>query len=407
LRIAYFDCFSGASGNMILGSLVHAGLDRHELERQLRRLPVSGWTMRAHQVEKRGLAALYLDVDVPGEDGAQADPHHHEAGAHRRLADVIGIVRAARFPQPVEDTAIRIYRRLAQAEAVVHGRSVEAIAFHEVGQIDAIVDIAGAALALHLMGVEAVHCSSLPCGTGRVHSAHGVMPSPAPATMELLRGAPTCQLELDAEFVTPTGAAILTTIGSFAARPPMTVESIGYGSGRSDFPFPNVLRVLIGDTIVQEQAGAAGNEVVMLETNIDDMNPELYEHVIERLFAIGALDVWTQAIGMKKSRPAHTLSVLAPVALADQLTNVVLAETTSIGVRRWNAGRVVLPRRISVVETTLGPVRAKVVRASNGARAKPEYDDCARIAAERELPLHEVMRVVERDVAAWLEKQPR
>lgn len=391
---------------MILGSLVDAGLDRHELERQLRRLPVSGWTMRANRVVKRGLAALYLDVDVPGEDedGANAHPQH-EAHAHRRLADVIEIVRGARFPQAVEDTAIRIYRRLAQAEAVIHGGSVDEIAFHEVGQIDAIVDIAGAALALHLLGVEAVHCSALPCGSGRVHSAHGTMPSPAPATMELLRGAPTCQLELDAEFVTPTGAAILTTIASFAARPPMTVGAIGYGSGRSDFPFPNVLRVLIGDTISAEQGSAEHGDVVMLEANIDDMNPELYEHVIERLFANGALDVWTQAIGMKKSRPAHTLSVLAPLEAADQLTLAMLAETTSIGVRRWNAGRVTLPRRVSTVETSLGPVRAKVVRAPNGARAKPEYDDCRRIAAERELPLHDVMRIVERDIATWLEHQ--
>lgn len=415
MRIAYFDCFAGASGNMILGSLVDAGLSLAALERELQRLPVQGWSIRAERVRKRGLAALYLDVNVPGEDVAQEDrehpaAHHHEGMPHRKLGDVLSILRAARFPQKVEKAAEKIYRRLAEAEARVHAESAEQVLFHEVGQVDAIIDIAGAALALDLLGIEAVYASALPLGTGRISSAHGVMPSPAPATLELLRGMPTYQLDAAEEFVTPTGAAILTTLASFGQRPPMRLEQTGYGSGRSDFQFPNVLRVLIGETndvhsASERQGGdgqAAASEVVQLEANIDDMNPQLYEAVMERLFVAGALDVWTHPVSMKKGRTGTVLSVLAAPELADELAALVLAETSSIGVRRWSAQRDALPRREEVVDTSFGPVRVKVVETPAGIRARPEYDDCRRIAAQKQMALLDVMREVESDVAAWL-----
>jgi len=419
MRIAYFDCFAGASGNMILGSLVDAGLPLETLQRELERLPVSGWSFQSERVRKRGLAALYLDIVVPGEDGHSHGEHHghvehkHEGLAHRRLDDILKILRAAKFGRSVEATAEKIYRALAKAEAHIHGSSAEEVVFHEVGQVDAIIDIAGAALALDLLNVEAVYASAMPCGTGSIESAHGTMPSPAPATLELLRGVPTYQRDLAAEFVTPTGAAILTSLASFEARPAMTIEKIGYGSGRSDFPFPNVLRVLIGETsdaagvdrIVR--ASPASNAIVQLEANIDDMNPQLYEFVIEGLFASGALDVWMTPVIMKKGRPAIVLSALATPELADAVAAVILAETSTIGLRRWPAQRDVLLRRIEVVETRLGPVHVKLVETPGGVRARPEYDDCRKIAEKRQMPLVAVMRDVERDVADWLRLQER
>ncbi len=413
MKIAYFDCFSGASGNMILGALVDAGLSLDALERELRKLPVSGFTLRATRVDKRGLAALHLDVHVPGEDGHAPQPaaaaprsghdHHHEGIAHRRLADILQILRAAHLPAAAEAMAEKIYRRLAQAEAHVHGAPVEDIAFHEVGQIDAIVDIAGAALGLHLLGIDAVYCSPLPCGRGRITSAHGEGPSPAPATLELLRDAPIYPLEVDGEFVTPTGAAILSSIASFDERPAMTITAIGYGAGSSDFPFPNVLRVVLGATTRRGTAGPGPDDVVQLETNIDDMNPQLYEHVIERLFSAGALDVWTQAVMMKKGRPGTVLCALAPPERAQALAATILAETTSIGVRSWTVQRMTLPRRIETFTTALGPVRVKIVETPGGLRARPEYEDVRGIALREGKPLADVMARVERDVAELLD----
>lgn len=397
-----------------------AGLSLEALERELRKLPVSGFHMHAERVGKRGLAATYLDVHVPGEDDNAHEgghhqashrstrktpqPHAHEGIAHRKLGDVLAILRAAGFPSAVEEMAAATYRRLAHAEARVHGVAVDHIAFHEVGQIDAIVDIAGAALGLHLLGIERVFCSALPCGRGRIKSAHGEMPSPAPATVELLRDVPTYDLAVDGEFVTPTGAAILTTVASFDPRPDMTLANVGYGAGRSDFPFPNVLRVLIGDAIEAGAVTSAPDEVVQIETNIDDMNPQLYGHVAERLFASGALDVWTQAAGMKKGRPGIVLSALVAPAHAAAVEVAMLAETTSIGVRSWRARRVVLPRKTQTLSTTVGSVRVKIVDGPGGRRARPEYDDVRAIAVREGKPLADIMATVEREVAELLDE---
>ncbi|MBV8282169.1 MAG: nickel pincer cofactor biosynthesis protein LarC [Candidatus Eremiobacteraeota bacterium] len=411
MSIAIFDAFGGASGNMILGALVDAGLPLDDLERELRKLPVRGWTIHTQPVHKRGLGALYLDVDVPGEDGrafeksaAAPAPHHHEGHPHRSLVDVLGIIRAAKYPRDVERKAVAIYERLAAAEARVHRVPVGEIAFHEVGQVDAIVDIAGAVLGLQLLGIDAVYCSPLPCGHGTVHGAHGAMPSPSPATMDLLRDVPTYAVDLDAEMVTPTGAAILTAIADFGLRPPMIVDRIGYGAGRSDFPFANVLRVAIGDAarVANGEAHSKNvppqSEVVQIETNIDDMNPQVYGHVLERVSAAGALDVWLHPVQMKKGRPGAVVCVLAPAHLADQVSAVLLAETTTIGVRCWPVQRVVLPRRTDLVATSFGPVRIKIVIGTWGERVRPEYDDCRAIAERTGIALVEVMRRIESEL---------
>jgi uncharacterized protein (TIGR00299 family) protein len=413
MKIAYFDCFAGAAGNMILGSLVDAGLSLDVLASHLQRLPVHGWAFDARRVHKRGLAALALDVNVPGEDSGgharfgghrhetveeHGGGHRHEGIAHRRLAEVVEIVRAARLPEAVQRRAESIFRRLAAAEARVHGSTVDEIVFHEVGQIDAIIDVAGASLGLHLLGIERVYCSPLPCGRGRIQSAHGVTPSPAPATVELLRDCPAYFVDLDAEFVTPTGAAILTSIATFEPWPAMSVQSIGYGAGSSDFPFPNVMRVMIGETVAAKPA-ASGEEAVVIETNIDDMNPQLFDHVRERIFAAGALDVWTQAVSMKKGRPGTVLSALSPPERENAIVQTILAETTTIGVRSWSVRRTILPRRSETVSTSLGAVRVKVVHAPNGVRVRPEFDDCLEIAEREGLALATVMDRIAREVA--------
>ncbi len=419
MSIAFFDAFGGASGNMILGALVDAGLSVDALERELRRLPVRGWKIKTEAVHKCSIGALYLDVDVPGEDLEHghgrinstaplgSEQHHHEGHPHRSLADVLEIIRAARYPAQVESRAVKIYERLAAAEARVHRVPVNDIAFHEVGQVDAIVDVAGAVLGLHLLGVESIYCSPLPCGRGTVHGAHGAMPSPSPATLDLLRGVPTYAVDLDAEMVTPTGAAILTGLASFALRPPMTIERIGYGAGRSEFPFANVLRVSIGERAGSENPllQPEDGDVVQIETNIDDMNPQLYAHVAERLIAAGALDVWTQAAQMKKGRPGTLLAALAPAERSESVAAALLAETTTIGVRRWPVTRVTVPRSSESVTTSLGLVRVKVVSSPSGRRARPEYDDCAAIARRSGMALGDVMRTIETEVDEWLKLQ--
>jgi uncharacterized protein (TIGR00299 family) protein len=411
VRIACFDCFAGASGNMIMGALVDAGLSIDALERELRRLPVEGWTMRAEPVHKRGIGALYLDVAVPGED----HHHHRPAGgerhgrhAHRTLADVLEIVRAAGFPSAVEKTACAIYHRLGEAEARVHRVPIDEIAFHEVGQIDAIVDIAGAALGLYMLDIDRVYCSRLPCGRGTIHAAHGIMPSPPPATMELLRGFPCYEVDVDGELVTPTGAAILTTVAQFTVRPPMTVRGIGYGSGRSDFPFANVLRVVIGDVLADDlSTGAASNadgagDIEQIETNIDDMNPQLYEHLFERLFAAGAVDVWTVPAQMKKGRPGTIVSALAPPDCSDAVVAALLAETTTIGVRRWPARRNVGIRSVESIDSEMGSFRIKITQTPAGPRARPEFEDVRAIARRDGAALIDVMRRAERLADEWL-----
>ena len=401
MSIVYFDCFGGASGNMILGALVDAGVSTEALERELQRLPVSGWALHARETHKQGLGATYLDVEVPGEDHHRHSQAHAHAHAHRSLSEVLGIVHAAGYPSHIETMATRIFERLAQAEARVHRMPVEEIVFHEVGQIDAIIDITGFALALDLAGVETVFCSPLPCGNGSITSAHGTFPSPAPATLELLRGVPTYQVDLAEEMVTPTGAAILTAIAKFTQRPSMVIDRIGYGAGRSDFPFPNVLRACIGEPSPASRATSDALDVVQIETNIDDMNPQLYEHAIERAFAAGALDVWTMGAQMKKSRPGTLLAALAPVERADAVTDALLAETTTLGVRRWPVRRSALEREEQSVTTSLGVVRVKLARGPAGTRARAEYDDCLAIARRTNMSLADVVRIIEADVEQW------
>jgi uncharacterized protein (TIGR00299 family) protein len=404
VRIAFVDMIGGAAGDMLLAAFLDAGLDRDALERALRGVVADGWTLAPQRVTKRGVAATYAGLVVPGEDG---DEHHHHQNDHdqhhhgtRTLADVLHIVERSSLTPRQRERACAVYRRLAEAEAHTHGTTADTIRFHEVGQIDAILDVAATCIALDLLGIDEVYCSPFPIGHGPIGMQHGHYPNPPPATAHLLIGWATRAVDVAGELVTPTAAAILTALAK-PGRPDILIESVGYGAGRSDFAVPNVTRVIIGTTVTNAGTNARtpdGDDVVVLEANIDDMSPQHYELAAERVFAAGALDVWLTPITMKKGRPAITLSAMAAPHHEHAVARAMLTETTTIGVRVRTERRHVLPRALATVETPYGPVRVKRSGTNGETRTRAEYDDLLRIARERNLPLPEVARVVDASI---------
>ena len=399
----------GAAGDMLLAAFLDAGLDRDALERALRGVVAEGWTLAPQRVMKRGIAATYAGLVVPGEDGDDHHHHHHEephAHGHddvtgtRTLADVLQIVSSGALTPRQRERASAVYRRLAEAEAHTHGTTADAIRFHEIGQVDAILDVAATCIALDLLGIDELHCSPFPIGRGPIRMDHGLYPNPPPATVHLLIGWTTRTVDVAGELVTPTAAAILTTLAK-PGRPDMVIEAVGYGAGRSDFSIPNVTRVVIG-TLAKSAGTEArspdADDVVVIEANIDDMSPQHYELAAERVFAAGALDVWLTPITMKKGRPAITLSAMAAPRDEHAVARAMLTETTTIGVRVRTERRHVLPRAFATVETPYGPVRIKRSGTNGETRTRAEYDDLLRIARERNLPLPEVARVVDASI---------
>jgi len=398
VSVAYFEMIGGASGNMLLGALIDAGASAEAIEAALRTIPVSGWTIECRRVDKRGIAATYFDFAIPGEDH---HAHEHAArGSHaggRHLADVLAIVAASGLSGHQKARAREIYVRLGEAEAKVHGTTVERIHFHEVGATDAILDVAGTCVALDLLQVERAYCSAFPLGSGTIAMDHGRYPNPPPATAELLRGAATYDGGIAAEMVTTTGAAILTTlVAQVAVRPAMRAERIGYGAGRSDFPIPNVLRASIGTLVAASAALGEGDvEVAVLEANVDDMSPQRFELALERALAAGAYDVWLAPVTMKKSRPAIIFGAVVPLQCEAAVARAMLAETTTLGVRARHERRYTLPRETVAHETPLGPVRVKTATFDGQARRTLEYDDVVRIARELHRPYAEVAARIE------------
>lgn len=386
MRIVYFDCFSGISGNMVLGALIDAGLELDELRRELAKLKLAGYRIEARRVLKRYIAGTLVDVKV------------QEEGVERHLGDILDIIEGSALPGEIKETCRRIFTKLAEAEARVHGLDVEDIHFHEVGGLDAIVDIVGSVVGLKLLGIEEVYSSPLHLGTGFVECAHGKLPVPAPATLELVKGVPTYGRDVEAELVTPTGVAIITTLAkAFGRTPLMEVEAIGYGAGHRDLPIPNLLRVSIGKALEPEWRGYEEDVVTLIEANIDDMNPELYEHVMERLFERGALDVFLTPIQMKKSRPAVKLSAIVRAADLSEVLNTFFDETTTLGVRLYEARRKKLSRGNIVVETKHGRVGVKVGKLGDVVKnISPEYGDCWRIASQLDIPLKEIYEEAKR-----------
>lgn len=386
MRIAYFDCFSGAAGDMILGALISAGLSPDDLRHDLGRLNLTGYELDIRPIMKQGFAAHQVVVGVQKQE------------SHRHLHDIEKIIGAADLPAPVKERSLRTFRRLAEAEAQVHGTTIEKVHFHEVGAVDAIVDIVGAAIGLHRLGIERVVCSPIPTGGGTVRCEHGLMPVPAPATAELLVGVPLADSEEPAELTTPTGAAILTTAAeAFGPPPAMRIGAIGYGAGtREGVTRPNILRVLLGEI---EDADGIEESVVVLEANLDDATGEEIGHAIEALFAAGALDAFTVPIQMKKNRPGVLLTVIASPAKAAACEDVLLTHTPTFGVRRAAWARTCLDRTVESVTTRFGVIRVKIGRRGGAVvRVAPEFEDCAAAARSQSVPLREVMREAER---AW------
>jgi len=381
MNVAYFDCFSGISGNMVLGALLDAGLSQPDLQDGLGQLGVTGYTLRAEPVAKRGLRGTHVTVEID----------HH--GPERHLHHIEEIITGSSLSASIQERSLAIFRRLAEAEAKVHGAPVDHVHFHEVGALDAIVDVVGAVIGFDLLEVERVYASPVRLGRGTVQCAHGVIPVPAPATAELLRGVPTYGRDVDAELVTPTGAAILTTLAEgYGSAPPMKVDRIGYGAGTRDLPHPNLLRVSLGQAFQEKTSSDYERDrVTVVETNIDDMNPEFYEHVMERLFEAGALDVFMTPITMKHSRPAVQLSVLVPDGRLPAVVDALVTETTTIGVRFNTRERWKLVRRHSQVDTMYGPVGVKVAyRGDVVLNAAPEAQDCRRLASEHGVAMKDI-----------------
>jgi len=396
MRLAYFDCPSGAAGDMVMGALVDAGVPFEALRGELGKLNLPGFTLERREVMKGVFRATKVDVHVHDHDHSHGEAGHSHAEPHgrhhhpdRNLGSILSIISASTLDAGVKANAARIFTRLAEAEARVHGTTIDQIHFHDVGAVDAIVDVLGACIGLHLLGIDAVHCSALPVGGGFVTGAHGRIPIPGPGTAELLKGFPVVDTGVRRELVTPTGAAILTTLAASAGTmPAMTVEAVGYGAGTMDLDTPNVLRLFVG-----QGTRAAGRETIMqVETTVDDMQPQLWETVMERLFDAGALDVYLTPVIMKKSRPGTVLTALCAPDRVTELSRVLFEESPTIGVR-WTAyQRERLAREMVTLPTVYGSIPFKVSRLDGRVvTATPEFDEVRRIARAKGLPVREVL----------------
>lgn len=379
-RICYLDCFSGISGNMLLGAVLDAGLSEELLRSELAKLKLPGWRLQSKQVSQAGLRATLVQVQAG------------KSKEHRHLADIQAVLEQAKLDQAIRQRAFAVFQRLAEAEARVHGKTVDEVHFHEVGATDAVIDIVGAVAGLHHLGISEVVCSPLPLASGWVRCAHGTLPLPAPAVCDLLKNVPVRGELLAQELVTPTGAALAVELSSsFGPLPPMLLEQSGYGAGtsRRRDGKPNLLRILIGQRQGQEREEA--QQVEVIETHLDDWNPEFWPQVSARLMTAGALDVSLLPIQMKKGRPGFLLRLIAAPAQAARLKELVLTETSAIGLRSHRMQRLTLPRTLLELATPWGTVRAKQVLLPDGSsRIKPEYEDCLRRANEQGVPLQRV-----------------
>jgi pyridinium-3,5-bisthiocarboxylic acid mononucleotide nickel chelatase len=381
---AHLDLFCGASGDMLLGALVDAGLPLAELQAIIASLGLDGVAIDAAKVDQRGIAAMRVTVHAP------------ETRTHRHLPDLLRIIQASRLDDAVKARSAQVFQVLAEAEARVHDVPVNHVHFHEVGALDAIVDVIGVVAGFARLGIDGVSCRALPVSHGTVQCEHGLLPVPAPAVLRLMEGLPTEPLDVSGETLTPTAAALLRVLVThWGSAPPMQVEGQGYGAGRKQFPRANVMRLVLGPL----HARPVAQPLALLSTNVDDMNPEWLPAVMDRLLAAGARDVWLTPILMKKGRPGHTLSVLADYPGLPALRAIIYTHTTSLGIRESAVERHHLAREIHEVATQWGTVRVKVATLPDGSgRAAPEYEDCREICDRHDLPLHTVYDAA---LAAW------
>ena len=395
MRILYFDCPTGISGDMCLASLIDLGVSAEKLKKELKKLKLSGYEIKVTR-ENRGAV-----------NGVRFKVRSSETHPHRTFKDIKNLIERSGLKKDVKELSIRIFTNLAKAEGKVHGISPLKVMFHEVGAIDSIVDIVGVSIALRELDIDEVRASAIPTGSGFVNTMHGRLSVPAPATIEVLKGVPIVPSPIEMELTTPTGAVILKTVSKgFGKMPAMTIKNIGYGLGGKDFKeMPNALRAVIGEADVLitpfYKGGSGGIKkdsfVTVIETNIDDMTPQTVGYLLERLIKEGALDAFITPVQMKKARPGFLLTVLADEKEKDRLTEIIFRESTSIGIRHYCAARTCLERKIVRVKTPLGPVRVKV-STLNGktVNIQPEYEDCKKIAEKKKLPLREVMDEVKK-----------
>lgn len=382
MRIAYFDCASGISGDMTLGALVDAGADLATIQAGIDSLGLPSCRLVATEVKKRGFRATQLRVEY--------EPEHK----HRHLSHITAMIEGSTLTARAKDLATRVFKQLAAAEAIVHGTSVEKVHFHEVGAVDSIADIIGCAIGFDLLGIDRFVFSPVPTGHGFIEIAHGRCSIPAPATAELLRGVPLASLDVEGELVTPTGAAIVAALADdVGTLPPMAIELIGYGAGQMDFPQANILRILVGESSDPSQGnGLITESIVVLETNLDDATGEIIGNVVDQLWAAGALDVVLMPIHMKKGRPGVLLSTQCRPADAGKLETLLFTQTSTLGVRRATVTRNVLRRETHRVQTPWGPILGKMAFLPDGTqRFSPEYEECRRVAEQHGVPLAQVM----------------
>ncbi|RIK88328.1 MAG: nickel pincer cofactor biosynthesis protein LarC [Planctomycetota bacterium] len=379
MRIAYLDCASGISGDMTLGALIDAGVELAAVQAGIDSLGLPACRLRVDEVKKAGFRATQLTVEH--------EPEHK----HRHLHHIEALIAGSTLTERQRELARRIFRKLAEAEAKVHGTTIEKVHFHEVGAVDSIADVVGSAIAWDLLGVQRIECSPIPTGSGFVQIAHGRCSIPAPATAELLTGVPLASFECEGELTTPTGAAIVGALAErFGPLPAMTIERIGYGAGQKDLKHPNILRLVVGET-AEPATGAHSDTVTLLETNLDDATGESIGYCVDRLWQAGALDVSMAAISMKKNRPGVLLAVQCRPQDADRIAAVIFRETTTLGLRRSVIQRMTLPRRSVTVQTPHGPVAGVVATLPDGSeRFSPEYDACAQLAAANNVPLETI-----------------
>lgn len=375
MKTLYFDCFAGASGDMILGAMVAAGVTPEFLRQQLARLPVAGFSIDFETVKRANLSATYARIETV---------HEHK---HRHLSDIKGIIEGSDLSASVKERAVQIFTRLAEAEARVHNEPVDHVHFHEVGALDAIVDVVGAAICFEELQIEHFLCSPLHVGSGMVKMAHGEFPIPPPAVAELLKGVPFYSTSLKGELLTPTGAAIITTVCSeYGPIPQMITASTGYGAGTREYPdFPNVLRVMLGES---QLTGATDERLWMIETNLDDASPQILGHVMDRVLELGALDCFFTPVQMKKNRPGVLLSVLCGPGEKEAVMKLLFTETTTLGVRSHEVLRRALQRSVVRVETQYGPIDVKVAHLDGRVvNEMPEFEQCRQTAATAAVPL--------------------
>ena len=374
MKIAYGDLIGGVSGDMFVAALLDLGLPLDRLRAELKKVPTLRFEIRSRKKIVHSLRASQFQVICP----------KHEAP--RSWKQIRDLIKRSKLDPRIKSTSSDIFAALAAAEAKIHHVPIDEVHFHEVGATDSIVDIVAAAVAIRELGIQWFDFSVIPLGRGMIPSAHGLLPAPGPATLELLRGLPVIGIDVDMETVTPTGAAILRTLGKrFASQPAMTIEKVGYGAGKKEFPErPNLFRIILG----RADSSASLEEMLVIETNIDDMNPQLFDHVMDRLFAAGARDVFLAPIQMKKNRPATLLSVIAEPRDREKLSEIIFKETSTLGLRYYSVSRMILKRETKKVKTRFGEITVKIIEQLDGTtRAAPEYDDLKRIARTNNIPL--------------------